>query len=463
MKRFIPIIITALTISACTLEKPKTSVLSGQFLNFTSSFALLTSEGITDSIFVNEDGSFSTQIELTNPSYFNLRGGRVGATLFVLPGEDLSIVVDINAPAEIPEFSGSTADINRYIYKANNITRGLTSNMRELYSYPRDIFMGKLDSVKADIFNLLEELPNHNKQFVELEKARIGYRFMSLMYDYPMYNARLLEYDFVENDEDYAFLETVNFNNQKHLHINEFANLLYKHFQKVYQGISVDETNKGKSEFEKMIIYFEKVDSLISDSKIRDFIKHSSIIETIQWGNLEVSKNVVEHFLSRAKTESYRILVEQAFSKRMLLAPGEPAPEFTHTGIDGNTYSLTDFRGKLVYIDFWASWCGPCRAEIPHLKTLKEAYSSKPVVFVAISLDDDKSAWERMVKDQELKGYQLHAEKAWLSESAKKYQVNGVPTFVLIDGEGKIIEYNAPRPSNPEISLLLDKHIKLMN
>jgi thiol-disulfide isomerase/thioredoxin len=144
----------------------------------------------------------------------------------------------------------------------------------------------------------------------------------------------------------------------------------------------------------------------------------------------------------------------------MLLAPGQPAPEFTLTSIDGKEYSLSDFKGQIVYLDFWASWCGSCLREIPSLLKLKDAYKGKPIAFVAISIDDDKSAWEKMVNEKQLKGYQLHAEKAWQSDAAKHYQVYGVPTFVLIDGEGKIIEYPATRPSDPETALTLDKHLK---
>jgi thiol-disulfide isomerase/thioredoxin len=195
---------------------------------------------------------------------------------------------------------------------------------------------------------------------------------------------------------------------------------------------------------------------------VRDYVKHQSVVETIQWEKLEDGKNLFEHYMKVATTEPYKNLVNHIFAKRMMLAPGKPAPSFTLTGIDGNEYSLSDFAGKLVYIDFWASWCGPCRAEIPYLLTLKEAYKDKPIAFVAISLDDDIDAWKKMVAEKELKGYQLHAAKAWSSDVAKNYQIKGVPTFVLIDGVGNIIEYNVARPSDPEISIIFDKYLKTL-
>jgi thiol-disulfide isomerase/thioredoxin len=209
-------------------------------------------------------------------------------------------------------------------------------------------------------------------------------------------------------------------------------------------------------------MYFDLVDSLITNQTIRDYMKFTSTVETIKWANLEVAKNVADHFIANAETLVYKEIAQSALAKRMLLAPGEPAPEFTLTGIDGNTYSLSDFKGQLVYIDFWATWCGPCLRQIPSLIKLKETYHGKPITFLAISLDDDKDAWVKMVNEDGLKGIQLHADKAWSSDVAQKYQISGIPTFVLIDGEGKLIEYNSPRPSDPEITLLFDKHLKLL-
>jgi thiol-disulfide isomerase/thioredoxin len=463
MKKFIPtIIIAAILLSACTSKKPKTVELNGQLKNYSNNYALLISEGLIDSIVVAEDGSFTKIVELYTPAYYNLRVGRLNTTLFLSPKSSLSVTIDMDNPTEIPVFKGNTASINSYIFNAKLIFRGLFNDFKGLYSSPQDVFIEKLDSVKSEIFSLLNESQIDDKQFKELERSRIEYSFMGVMYDYPNNYALFTTEEVLPDFKDFYFIDKLDLSNSKHLNIQEYENLIYKHFQKIYKDVTRDEKNKGKSEFEKLIIYFEKIDSLVSDSKIRDYLKHSTIIETIQWGSYEVAKNIVEYYVKNAKTESYRKLVENSFEMRMLLAPGQPAPEFTLPGIDANNYSLSDFRGKLVYIDFWATWCSPCRAEIPHLKTLKEAYTDKPVVFIAISLDENRSAWENMVKSQELKGYQLHAEKAWQSEVATNYQIRGVPTFVLIDGAGNIIEYNSPRPSNPEISLMLDKHIKLL-
>ena len=90
------------------------------------------------------------------------------------------------------------------------------------------------------------------------------------------------------------------------------------------------------------------------------------------------------------------------------LKEGDQAPTFKYLDINGKEVSLSDLKGKYVYIDIWATWCGPCTGELPHLKELEKKMHGKKIVFVSISCDKDKAAWEKMVKEKGLEGVQLH-------------------------------------------------------
>ena len=90
------------------------------------------------------------------------------------------------------------------------------------------------------------------------------------------------------------------------------------------------------------------------------------------------------------------------------LKEGDQSPTFKYLDINGKEVSLSDLKGKYVYIDVWATWCGPCQYELPHLKELEKKMHGKKIVFVSISCDKDKAAWEKMVKEQGLGGVQLH-------------------------------------------------------
>lgn len=463
MKNLLLFLGIALIISSCADNKPKDVTISGQLMNKPDNFGLLMSKGLTDTIKINDDGTFLYKKSLDSPSYFNFRVGRAMHTIFLLPGDSLFISLDLENRSNDPVFSGSKPEICSYILNANKVTRNFTSNFRSLYSSPFDVFTAKIDSVKADVLKMLENDGISESKFIALEKERLQYFSMGLLFDYPAYNARLTGKEFNPDSADYSFMNNLNMNIASQLHINEYASLVNKYIQNLHWNATTKPENKGKSRFETKVMLFELIDSLIIDPEVRDFVKHQSVIETIQWESLDDAKNLVEHYMKEVVVLPYKNLVEIAFAKRMLLAPGVDAPAFKLTGIDGKEYSLSDFSGKLVYIDFWASWCGPCRAEIPYLLKLKEAYKDKPVAFVAISLDDDIEAWKNMVAEKELKGYQLHATKAWSSDVAKNYQIKGVPTFVLIDGNGKIIEYNVARPSDPDISLIFDRYLKTLN
>jgi thiol-disulfide isomerase/thioredoxin len=143
---------------------------------------------------------------------------------------------------------------------------------------------------------------------------------------------------------------------------------------------------------------------------------------------------------------------------------GDMALNFTFQDIEGNWVSLSDFKGKVVYIDIWATWCGPCRKEFPHLITLKEKFKNRDdLVFMSISMDQVKqrAAWEKVVKDEALPGVQLFGrEGKGCPDIDKLYQVTTIPRFFLIDQTGKIVSNNAPRPSSEEIVPMLTRVLR---
>ena len=136
---------------------------------------------------------------------------------------------------------------------------------------------------------------------------------------------------------------------------------------------------------------------------------------------------------------------------------GEPAIDFTYPDKDGNEFSLTSFKGDLVYVDVWATWCGPCKAEIPSLQQLETDYHDKNITFMSVSVDTDKEAWKKMVAEKELGGVQLWAD-GW-SKITKDYAIFSIPRFMLFSAEGNVISTNSARPSSDEIRGLLDANL----
>jgi len=111
----------------------------------------------------------------------------------------------------------------------------------------------------------------------------------------------------------------------------------------------------------------------------------------------------------------------------------------------------------LIYVDVWATWCGPCVAEIPSLQKLEEEYHEKNITFLSVSVDTDKEAWLKMIAEKEMGGTQLWAD-GW-SEITKSYAIFGIPRFMLFSTDGNVISTDAARPSSDEIRPLLDANL----
>lgn len=135
----------------------------------------------------------------------------------------------------------------------------------------------------------------------------------------------------------------------------------------------------------------------------------------------------------------YQKEVAEAEAARKRIAQGQQAPEFSYETPDGKRkLGPKDFRGKFLVIDFWASWCGPCRSEIPELKETYEAYKDKGVEILSVSIDKNDEAWRRAMKEEGMPWPQVKAPDVG-KEAMQLYQFRGIPHIVLIDREGNIV------------------------
>ncbi len=159
-----------------------------------------------------------------------------------------------------------------------------------------------------------------------------------------------------------------------------------------------------------------------------------------------------ENFKKDAFVKKFVQGVQTVFDTQQPLLSGMPVPQLSLPDTSGKIVSLSDFKGKVVYIDFWGTWCGPCRQEIPYLKELHGKFENNDkVVFLSVALErGDWDTWIKFVRSQGLKGFQLFVDKnnRYVGE---KFRIMSVPTFMLIDKNGNLADANAKRPSNPGI------------
>ena len=153
--------------------------------------------------------------------------------------------------------------------------------------------------------------------------------------------------------------------------------------------------------------------------------------------------DLVEKWLNRMdKSLSDRLAYQEALkqiAKHRELAMGAPAPAFTLPSDKGKQIALKDFRGKYVLLDFWASWCGPCRGEIPNLKKAWTKYHPKGLEIVSITIDRKEDDWRKALAEEQMPWTQLNGRGSKISE---QYNVQGIPHILLIDRKGKIVGIN---------------------
>nr|MBA4167602.1 TlpA family protein disulfide reductase [Chitinophagaceae bacterium] len=211
-----------------------------------------------------------------------------------------------------------------------------------------------------------------------------------------------------------------------------------------------------------------KDESVSKQDMLDDVLKEGYVYENFSYENIEFLLNIskdsaliergYQRYMSGAKNNSFRKNIEPAYKNYKAVAKSAPAPNFIYQDINRKTISLKQLKGKYVYIDVWATWCGPCKMEIPHLTELEKDYAGRNIYFVSLSVDQqkDKSAWQKYVRSNRLKGIQVMADKDFKSDFIQKFNISYIPRFILIDPAGKIVDPNALRPSDKGLRKQLD-------
>lgn len=217
-----------------------------------------------------------------------------------------------------------------------------------------------------------------------------------------------------------------------------------------------------------MVLTGEKLPSIATLSNQLEAITSDTMKGEIVLLNASRAKNYAEYAAMEKQYGKYLITDDQRNRgvevvknlTRGTVKAGKPAVDFTYPDPDGKRTSLSDFKGKVVLVDVWATWCGPCRKEIPALKELEKEFHDKEVVFLSVSIDEakDEQKWKDFIRKEDLKGVQLFA-SGW-SEICQIYEIKGIPRFMVFDRQGRIVNTDAPRPSDPELKTMLESELK---
>ena len=259
------------------------------------------------------------------------------------------------------------------------------------------------------------------------------------------------------DDEVLKYIDKVNFNNPDIGFANMPEIMMMNNFIRVLrmQAVTKDSTLENVDEY---VIENKIIKSLFKEGRYRSrLLAYNLYFRINAYTQFPMQLAGMSDFIADFRKEKFNdgLLspIEKVYDSQLStigsLAKGAIAPAFKLPDAKGKPVLLSDFKGKVVYLDIWASWCGPCLKEMPYMEALKKKFSNKAVEIVAISIDTDTDRWLAKIASMKLGGIQLIDNKgSQNSRIARDYKIQGVPHFVLIDKNGRIASAFAPRPSS---------------
>ncbi len=240
-----------------------------------------------------------------------------------------------------------------------------------------------------------------------------------------------------------ALRNTVNYADSSLLSYGQYRDNMMEYFQQMYKLSLSNDT-----------AYLSKLLTVLPPGNIRDFLIYNKLKEAIGRTRDTVKREILlaQYLPAVSQNKIQSILVAQHFLLKSLNR-GKPAPDFVTTALNKDTFSLKDFNGRYIVIDVWATWCGPCRVQSPNFERLAEQYTAPNVAFVALSIDDNKWAWQNEASEKSFRVLQLHSTDKNLF--GKAYGIEYIPRYIFIGPDGKIINAQLPEPGDPMFETIL--------
>ncbi len=448
MKKIILAVFVMAFVVSCK-EKVNYALVSGKIENTKASKIKIGKRGGDwKEIVLDKNGSFKDTI-FNADGYYDFDIPRVvKAEMYLKNGFDIQITLDANQLYETITYKGVGNEINNYL--ANFHLKG-SKLVKNLFALEEATFLDKIDSFIKEGTMGLKGL---DANFVKKQKKALDYYHNLLLGNYEEAHRRVSKNpSFKVSEKFFKKLKNIDLRNDndfdefrvyKELVINDF----YKNVRK--------ETVRSGRKYYKIAI--ENVRKIKKGHILNALL--SNMVEDISGADTK-SKEIYETIMELSSDDKLKNELKAKMDRFKKLVKGNPSPNFeNYENYKGGKTSLKDFRGKYVYIDVWATWCVPCQNELPFMKKIEKKYHKKDIVFVSLSVDKlkNKEVWKKMVKEKEMAGVQLFADKSWNSDFVRNYEIYSVPRFIFLDKKGKIIDANAPRPSDPKLIELFKEY-----
>ena len=452
MKKIYSLLILFLLLMAACAKQPKEVHLYGSLKEFGQSEVDMELHGVlsdfsdmgTIKIPVNPDGSFDIRFSLDEPTYFQI--GR--NTLYLTPGDDMKVYIGTSQPQTTFEGKGMEANIylKKRLFPKGGSYLSAGRNIRPTYEATKAM----VDSLAKIRKEELRNLQNVSVEFKKMEEMRIKADMINSYNCFSHYADGFLE----------NMLKGVKSEKEAIARMRKYNASIAPDLNPILKELSTSDDYLEIEVVRDMLLScmeedfydFPRSKALI---ELNDILKKSYELED---GALTKEKyNKLRSFANKIENEEYKQAFLARLEQHTELMEGHPAVDLELIKPDDSKGKLSDYRGKVMYIDFWATWCAPCMGEMPYFNELSTKYPN--VQFIGISVDDDVKAWKNRISNGE-HGNVIEV----LSKDPKinsGWDVTGIPRFVLIDENFNIISSDAPRPSQKDkIEPLLEKYSK---
>lgn len=403
-------------------------------------------------ISANSEGNYNFSTSLKDPVLAFLECGGNSLELYLYPGDHIKIDFDTQNFPNSVQFDGKSAELNTYLF-----------NEQKLFKTQFDaIKIKEKTSSSADEFaKLAKSLFKARSQYLEKYKRKHSlkpqdYLFISSNV-YFSYAAQMFGYEdtqrFMQKKEIvelpngyYDFLNGVQISVEGILPNKHYASFIHQ-FLDYQMKMAV---NEDLSKLEVANQFFA--------GEVLAFINAKELAIMCQLGKSYEYGKSIQKFIDNNTFAQFNDVLRVVYNENKPIQNGATAPDFSLSDINGEQVKLSDLKGKVVYIDFWATWCRPCIKAMTYSQRLLNEYDDEEVVFLYVSMDENDKIWKSYVASQDLHGIQLNARsgRGYLSDIAKLYKVKQLPTFVIIDKEGKIAFNQAGSPGSKVVSNILD-------
>jgi thiol-disulfide isomerase/thioredoxin len=410
----------------------------------------------------------SIQFELSKPLMSTLIINGHGHKLYLKPGYDLKIYRDTTASFESILFEGEGALMNNYINHVSNILMS-----EELLQYDMNFdsktFARKYDSLKVLVQNFSKSYLNRFSlpdDDLELLKRIDTVQFLSIKAGYAVRAHETYVMDQIFKLEKGETVSTITMPEEPQ---NIFPVIPfdaaylkeglfdYKLMLSYYLREKHISTYKFAPPGERDLQWPRRSHELIKvetfPAEIKEYLIASDLRDWMTFqGRTIVIDSIMDEFKRDFKGSIYITSLQKSLGEDLDSLTGNIAPDFRGTNIKGKPISLKDFRGKVVYVDLWATWCAPCLEQIPYAKKLHSAFEKDEVTFLNVSVDKNPDAWRKMLAEEnDWLGTHIILDKQEVDSLTKNYQVDGYPKYILIDKTGKVVSADASRPSSEKI------------